>query len=66
MGISFLKKFKIKKKFFKKNTFLLKNVKIKKNNFTILNFFLTLKKIDNKLLLNNNSKDNIILCLSQK
>jgi hypothetical protein len=66
MGISFLKKFKIKKKFFKKNVFFLKNVKIKKNNFTILNFFLTLKKIDNKLLLNNNSKDNIILCLSQK
>jgi hypothetical protein len=69
MGVNFLKKFKIKKKFFKKNTFLLKNIKIKNNFCIFTNFFRTLKKIENSFLTlknNNHNKENIVCCLSQK
>lgn len=69
--VSFLKKFKIKKKFFKKNTFLLKNIKIKNNACYFNNFFKVLKKIENKLFKEKNKNtfninNNLICCLSQK
>jgi hypothetical protein len=67
-GISFFKKFKIKKKIFKKNTFLLKNIKFDKRFNVLLNFFFILKKINNggNFLKKNEIKNNFIICFSQK
>ncbi len=67
LGIPFLKKFKIKKKIFKKNTFLLKNIKFEKNISTkLLPLFFILKKTKYSNVLEIGLKNNFILCLSQK
>lgn len=66
-GVSSLKKFKIKKKIFKKNTFLLKNIKLEGGISTkLLPLFFVLKKINFNNISERDFKKNFILCLSQK